>query len=220
MPCIIKPPVNTFLPSFAPGSLNRSFTTVMDFLPTFLELAGVSLPPPADTVRAVPADKHTAARKTATFRGRDVHAVRGKSWVPLFVEGRKVEEDEMWAIHSSDEPVGWELFARGALRKGDWKIVHFSKAQGGAGEDDEGWELFNVVHDPGETKDLAKTEPQKLQELLLHWDEYVVECGVVWGEVAMDPGLGIDEAPELWEDELDLQKTWMEAKGGERPGTC
>ncbi|KAI1459667.1 alkaline-phosphatase-like protein [Annulohypoxylon moriforme] len=220
VPCVVKPPANAFLPSFSPGSFNRSFTTVMDFVPTFLELAGVSLPPASERRNVTPLHKDIATRKTTTFRGRDVHAIRGKSWVPHFGRGEKIEDDEMWSIHSSSEPVGWELFARGALRKGDWKIVHFAKAQGGAGEGDNGWELFNVVDDPGETNDLAQAEPQKLQELLAHWDEYVVECGIVWGESALAPGLGMDEAPGLWENELELQKAWMGAGGGECPRPC
>ncbi|KAH8810672.1 alkaline-phosphatase-like protein [Xylogone sp. PMI_703] len=220
VPCIIKPPTNTFLPSIPPGSFNRSFSTVMDFVPTFLELANVSMPPPSEKRKALPLGKETTLRKMTTFRGKDVHAIRGKSWVPLFARDEKVEDDEMWAIHSSSEPVGWELFARGALRKGDWKIVYFSKAEGGAGEGDEGWELFNVVEDPGETNDLSEKEPQKLQELLACWDEYVVECGIVWGETAVAPGLGMDGAPALWEDEIELQKSWMGARGGELPSPC
>lgn len=128
-----------------------------------------------------------------------------------------MEKSEMWAIHPSSEPIGWELFARGALRKGEWKIVHFPKTHGGAGEGDAGWELFNVVADPGETEDLARTHPQKLQELLACWDQYVVDCGIVWGETASAPGLSVDEAPELWEDEVELQKSWMDAKGGDMP---
>lgn len=191
----------------------------MDFAPTFLEMAGVTLAS-ATWGAKVPFSGKDTPQKMTTFRGRQVHAIRGKSWVPLFCRGEKVEENELWAIHSSSEPVGWELFARGALRKGCWKIVHFAKAEGGAGVGDEGWELFNVVDDPGETKDLAHTNPQKLQELLAHWDEYVVECGIVWGEGAFAPGLGKDEAPELWEDELDLQKSWMGARGGECPVSC
>ncbi|CEL03757.1 hypothetical protein ASPCAL04903 [Aspergillus calidoustus] len=209
VPCVVKPPASS-LPSITAGSFSRSFTTVMDFVPTFLDLANVSLQP----ARA------KGQRAMTTFRGRSVHAVKGKSWVPFFARGEAVEKDESWAIHASSEPIGWELFARGALRKGDWKIVHFAKAQGGAGEGDEGWELFNVVEDPGETRDLAKEKPEKLQELLRHWDEYVVECGIVWGEGAIAPGHSAEEAPELWEDEMGLQKAWMEARGGERPLSC
>ncbi|KAL4790588.1 alkaline-phosphatase-like protein [Aspergillus venezuelensis] len=205
VPCVVKPPANSFL-QLSPGSFSRPFTTVMDFVPTFLDLAGVSLPEPSETTRP----------KT-TFRGRSVHAVRGKSWVPFFAEGKSLEENKTWAIHSSTQPIGWELFARGALRKGDWKIVHFAKAQGGAGEGDDGWELFNVVEDPGETRDLAQQEPEKLQDLMKCWDDYVVECGVVWGEGAVAAGVSKDEAPELWEDEMELQRCWMDARAGAKP---
>ncbi|KAM0812787.1 putative Sulfatase N-terminal domain-containing protein [Seiridium cardinale] len=220
VPCVMKPPVNTFNASVAPGEFNRSFTTVMDFVPSFLELAGVPLPAISEHEVNLALHKTHAVRKMSKFRGKDVHAIRGKSWVPFFGTGGKTGEDETWAIHPSSEATGWELFARGALRKGDWKIVHISKAQGGVGEGDEGWELFNIANDPGETLDLAQTEPGKLGELLACWDEYVVECGIVWGEAATAAGLGFDEAPELWEDETDMQKSWMGARGGECPETC
>lgn len=220
MPCVVKPPANAFTHSFAPGSFNRSFTTVMDFAPTFLDLAGVSMPPASEKQVDAPPRKDSAARQMTTFRGADVHAIRGKSWMPLFAHGQKVEDDEMWAVHSSNEPVGWELFARGALRKGDWKIVHFAKANGGAGVGDEGWELFNVVEDPGETKDVAEAEPAKFKELLAHWNEYVVECGIVWGELATAPGLSKEDAPQFWQDEIELQTAWMGARGGTCPVGC
>ncbi|EEU41130.1 uncharacterized protein NECHADRAFT_101157 [Fusarium vanettenii 77-13-4] len=182
------------------GSLNRSFSTVMDFAPTFLELAGVSVPPASEKTVSTELGKGsaTAKRSMTTFRGKDVHAMRGKSWIPHFARGKKVEDEE----------------------KGDWKIVHFDKTEGGAGEGDEGWELFNIAEDPGETTDLAKNEPEKLKELLAHWDEYVVECGIVWGEVASSSGVSKDEAPQLWEDEVELQKAWMGARGGDCPVDC
>lgn len=189
----------------------------MDFLPTFLDLAGISLPPASEKERPVVTHgvKELTTRKMTTFRGKDVHAVRGRSWVPFFGRGEGEEEDETWAIYSSHEPVGWELFARGTLRKGNWEIVHIQKRYGGAGKGDEGWELFDIAQDPGETNDLAKAEPEKLKELLAHWDEYVVECGIVWGGSASAPGLSIEEAPDYWQDELELQSSWMGAKGGE-----
>lgn len=213
MPCFIKPPTNTFPSSFSPGSVNRSFTTVMDFVPTFLELAGVSLPPLSEKPVAAALGKNTLTRKMTTFRGREVHAICGKSWAPYFTRGEMIENNEPWGIHSSTEPVGWELFARETLRKGDWRILHFSKDQGGAAVGDEGWELFNVLEDPGETKDLALSEPHKLKELLACWDDYVEECGVVWGATAIAPGSRTEEAPELWEDDIQLQSSWMGAHG-------
>ncbi|OQE20325.1 hypothetical protein PENSTE_c013G07107 [Penicillium steckii] len=221
VPCIVKPPSNTFQSSFAPGSFNRSFTTVMDFLPTFLDLAGIPQAPAVEKTQTVnSAGNMAATRIMSTFRGKDVHAVRGKSWIPFFSQGQNVESDETWYIHSSTEPIGWELFAQGALRKGDWKIVHISNTRGSVYAGDEGWELFNIANDPGETQDLATAEPEKLAELLKHWEEYVVECGLIWGESAMTSGFGKDEAPELWEDETDLQKSWMGAKAGSCPAVC
>ena len=220
VPCVVKPPAGSFPHSFAPGTFNRAFTTVMDFVPTFLEMAGVTMPPASEKQMAAHPLGEAASRQMTSFRGKDVHAVRGKSWMPLFGRGQTVEADEMWAVHSSSEAVGWELFARGALRKGDWKIVHFPKDHGGVGVGDEGWELFDVVRDPGETEDLAVSEPEKLKELVAHWDEYVVECGIVWGEAAVAPGLNKDDAPGFWQDEIDLQKEWMGARGGDLPKTC
>lgn len=175
----------------------------MDFAPTFLDLAGVSLP--------------SGSGAKTSFRGRQVHTIRGKSWVPFYSQGKTVEDNQVWTIHSSTEPIGWELFARGALRKGDWKIVHIAKKEGGAGDGDEGWELFNIAQDPGKTRDLAKSNPEKLQELKGHWDEYVVECGVIWGETAEALGIDKDTAPELWEDDTELQKSWMNTGAGTCP---
>lgn len=192
----------------------------MDFAPTFLDLAGISLPAASQQIQRLAYNNADGPRSMTRFRGKDVHAFRGKSWMPFYCEGKQVEENEMWAVHSSSEPIGWELFARGALRKGDWKIVHIPKRYGGAGVGDDGWELFNVVADPGETINLATQEPDKMRELLVHWDDYVLECGVVWGKGAQTPGLDIDEAPELWEDELELQQLWMGAGPGQCPASC
>ncbi|KAJ5909618.1 hypothetical protein N7504_004261 [Penicillium tannophilum] len=216
VPCVVKPPKDTFLP-YTPGSFNRSFSTVMDWSPTFLELAGITLPPSFSKEKLRAHEKTTVVQRMTKFRGKDVHAIRGKSWVPFFARGQKAEDEELWHIHSSSEPIGWELFARAAMRKGDWKIVHIARANGGVGQDNgDGWELFNVVEDPGETKDLAAAHPEKYAELLACWEEYVNECGIVWGENAMDPGLSIEDAPELWQDEAELQKCWLGAKAGER----
>lgn len=99
-------PANAFLPSFTHGSFNRSFTTVMDFAPTFLEMAGVKMPPATTKKIAASPRNDAVTRQMTTFRGRDVHTIRGKSWLPYFARGQKVEEDDMWTIYSSNELVG------------------------------------------------------------------------------------------------------------------
>lgn len=50
-----------------------------------------------------------------------------------------------------------EGFTTEALRYGDWKLVR--------DRDNLPWELYNLRNDPGETKDLAVTNPEKLHEL-------------------------------------------------------
>jgi arylsulfatase A-like enzyme len=82
------------------------------------------------------------------------------------------------AIHRSST-MGWELFGRAAVRKGDYKLVHIEAAMGG--RDYGKWQLYNLVQDPGEIHDLSDSHSDKVEELLAIWEEYCRETGVVWG---------------------------------------
>lgn len=227
VPCVLKPPKNHFRQDFSAGGVNRSFTTCMDYAPTFLEMAGIPFTraDQNDTARDQLGEAHEGLNgkpagkiaKTATHRGRPVYPHRGRSWVPYFSRGESAGLDEAFAIYPSDDAVGWELFARAALRKGDWKIVHMPEEVGGNGVGDEGWELFNIRQDPGETVDRSKEEPAKLKELLSHWDDYVVEYGIVWGEKAMCDGLDKDQEPYWHENDNKLQQVWTETEPGREP---
>jgi arylsulfatase len=66
------------------------------------------------------------------------------------------------------------LFGRYAIRKGKWKIVEIEPPFG-TGE----FQLFNLDEDPAESRDLSKEFPEKYQEMLLHWNNYVKENGVI-----------------------------------------
>ncbi|RCK57311.1 Arylsulfatase [Candida viswanathii] len=130
------------------GKIFKEFTTVMDILPTVLELAGVEHP-------------------GETFRGRPVAKPRGKSWVNYFAKKDK-------QVHDDDTVTGWELFGQLAIRKGQYKAVFIPKPFG-----PEKWQLFNIIKDPGETKDLAETDPKVLEELTGHWAVYAAETGLI-----------------------------------------
>ena len=41
------------------------------------------------------------------------------------------------------------------------------------------WHLYDIVDDPGETRDLAGKLPEKLKELHTAWDRYARDVGVV-----------------------------------------
>ncbi len=58
--------------------------------------------------------------------------------------------------------------------KGEWKAL-FIPAPNGPNR----WQLYNLKDDKGETQDLAKQYPEKLDELLKEWATYVKENGVI-----------------------------------------
>lgn len=59
-------------------------------------------------------------------------------------------------------------------RQGDFKAVSVAPPYG-SGK----WHLYNVVDDPGETRDLAKEHPDTLKKLQAAWDRYAKDVGVV-----------------------------------------
>ena len=123
------------------GHQMDTFASVKDVAPTLLELAGVEHP--------------------RVYDGREVAPMQGKSMVS-FLSG------ETDTIHGDDAVMGWELFGRRALLKGNWKLVWLWEPYGM-----ERWELFDLSKDPSESQNLSEEEPEKLQELLAAWEDYV-----------------------------------------------
>jgi len=84
------------------------------------------------------------------------------------------------AVHADAAETGWELFGRRAIRKGDWKAVWLPAPVG-----IDGWQLYNLADDPGETADRAGDEPELLKELVAAWERYVEEVGIIPGPVSV-----------------------------------
>lgn len=124
--------------------VGTAFTSVMDVVPTFLELAGTDQP-------------------GESFADRTVRPIRGRSWVPW------LRGEAEW-VYAPDRAFGAELFGGRALRKGDWKLLD-------TGDGD--WRLFNIARDPGETRDLSSSEPERMASLIEAWEEYAREVGVI-----------------------------------------
>ena len=79
------------------GERNSQFATVMDVLPTLLELAGAE--PPGET-----------------YRDRPILPLKGRSMAATL-------RSHATPVHDASTYVGWELYDHRAIRQGDWKIV-------------------------------------------------------------------------------------------------
>ncbi|CAF5000339.1 unnamed protein product, partial [Rotaria sp. Silwood1] len=137
----------------SPLKISRAFTTVMDILPTVLDLANVPHP-------------------GTIFRNRTVVTPRGKSWIPFLRQPRKYKH-----VHSEHESTGWELFAQRAIRRGKYKAI-LMPSEGNTSR----WELYDLSRDKGELHNLAHETEHILKELIEAWFAYEAETGVVLPE--------------------------------------
>ena len=153
----IRVPAIVHYPKTLPGGdIHRGMTTVMDVLPTMLELAGIEHP--------------------QTFQGREVLPLRGASMLPALTGASA-------SVHDEEYVMGWELFGRRAIRQGDWKIVWEPAGILWEPRDpdirDDSWRLYNLADDPGEQVNLAQEQPERLQALIAEWQTYAQETGIV-----------------------------------------
>ncbi len=148
------------------GRIANANLDVRDIAPTLLDYAGLKQP--------------------TTYAGRPIVAHQGHSLRPVLAATAP-------AVRTADEAVGYELFYRRALRKGDWKVVYLPAGTNRytrKGVSTGRWQLFDVIRDPGETRDLASAEPARLAELVAAYDLYARDKGVVPLPAAAAPTAG------------------------------
>ncbi|EEE46611.2 arylsulfatase [Roseibium alexandrii] len=102
--------------------------------------------------------------------GRPILPLRGRTMKPLLNGSSKV-------LYQPDEFVGGEMNGDKWMRQGGYKAMLVTPPYG-----DGVWRLYNVVEDPGETRDLAVEMPDLLEKLRVAWDDYAEEVGVVAAE--------------------------------------
>ena len=102
-----------------------------------------------------------------------VHIV---DWIPTVAEAVNVEPPteqdglSLWQLLENDAPLPDRSFYwtwrspinRRAIRRGDWKMVHYGKDPPRTAED---WKLFNLQADPREQHDRASQQPAKAAAL-------------------------------------------------------
>jgi len=101
------------------------------------------------------------------YQGRQVERMRGQPLTGLLTGSTK-------AVYDANDFVGGEMGNGKWMRQGDFKAVAVAPPYGPGN-----WQLYNVVDDPGETRDLAKKHPDKLKKLQGAWDRYAKDVGVV-----------------------------------------
>lgn len=105
--------------------------------------------------------------QTRTFDGKDVLPMQGASWAGMI-------HGEVRSPRTENDWLGFEFWHGMAIRKGDWKLVWMPKP---IGKSD--WRLINLAEDPGELDNLASRHPDKVGELLAHWETYVAQNNVI-----------------------------------------
>ncbi|MBW2220197.1 MAG: SDR family NAD(P)-dependent oxidoreductase, partial [Deltaproteobacteria bacterium] len=101
------------------------------------------------------------------YQGRKVEPIIGKSLLAL-------SNGIVDRVYGEEETIGYELAGNAALFKGDYKIV---KNRGPVG--DKQWHLFNIVTDPGETKDLKEEMPERFTAMMEAYHKYVADNNVL-----------------------------------------
>ncbi len=86
----------------------------------------------------------SAAKYPTEREGQSVHPMEGTSLAPAFT-GKSLDRTR---------PIFWEHEGNRAMRDGPWKIV--AKGPSGA------WELYNMIEDRTEMRDLAVEQPDRL----------------------------------------------------------
>ena len=101
------------------------------------------------------------------WQGQPVEPVTGRSLLPL-LQGKAQQ------VYGEDEPVGFELSGSSALYKGRYKLGKVLPPMG-----DGRWHLYDLVADPGETRDLAAAIPTKFAEMQADYAAYAKANGVL-----------------------------------------
>ncbi len=122
------------------GQLSRQPAHLIDIMATCLDITGVAYP--------------------TQFNGNNIIAKEGKSLVPAFTI-KQIARDFIF----------WEHEGNRALRVGNWKLVSKTiKNKSFVAADEKAWELYDMINDPSETKNLAIANPNKVKELATLWE--------------------------------------------------
>jgi arylsulfatase len=144
----IQTPAFVHFPKMVKPGQYDGIVSVMDIMPTILELANTEHP----------SAQTNAQNKFVPMRGESMASMlTGKSS----------------SVHSEDYIFGSELHGNKAVRQGDWKLLTIGRPAGNGQ-----WGLYNLADDPAELVDVSASHPEKVEELKLAWQQYAKAVGV------------------------------------------
>jgi arylsulfatase A-like enzyme len=126
--------------------VSNAMLVATDIPATILDAAGVSHP-------------------GATYKGRDILPIEGRSAMPIITGTAPT-------IHDG-RPLGWELYGNRALVRDQWKAMLIWPPRG-----DGQWRLYDIQADPYEVNDRSIEHPELLDELVSEWHEYADDKGI------------------------------------------
>ncbi|PTX19936.1 arylsulfatase [Pontibacter mucosus] len=110
----------------------------------------------------------TGIERPDTYKNNKLAAMTGTTFNEMLGKKGSTVRDE-------ENGFGVESLENKAYIKGDWKIRFVMPPFG----DGKTWHLFNLKDDPREQRDLAKQNPDKLNELLGDWGAYTQAVGYI-----------------------------------------
>jgi arylsulfatase len=98
--------------------------------------------------------------------GNPIQPLEGESLVQAM-------RGERW---NRQRPILWEHGGNRAIRVGNWKLVE---------RHEEDWELYDLLEDRTELRNLAEADNRRLRDMEGLWKEWADRCGVLPGDHLM-----------------------------------
>ena len=126
------------------GQLRRQPGHLIDIMATCIDIAGINYP--------------------KQYNGNEIQPYEGKSLMPAF-SNKSIKRNFIF----------WEHEGNRAIRVGNWKLVsRVQKNKVFTAADENAWELYDMVNDPTETKNLGAKYPEKLKEMSSLWEKEAI----------------------------------------------
>jgi len=128
------------------GGIRRQFHHIIDIVPTILEATGISMP---DTIDGIKQRQMDGVSMAYTWTKANATAATRRTTQYFEMLGNRAIYHEGWVAATTPATLPWELST-----KPPPDVITGYK-----------WELYNVMEDPTESKDLAAKMPEKLKQL-------------------------------------------------------